>query len=86
MGRIIRLIVVVVALVAFGMAGLAVAADFYVVKDTAGKMSVVDKKPDDAKAIVKGPFKTKADAEKALKDLQKASGSAPKPTPPAVGC
>ncbi len=32
-------------------------------------------KPSDAKAIVKGPFKTKADAEKSMK----AAGSASKP-------
>jgi hypothetical protein len=86
MGKMIRLIVVVVALVAFGMAGMAAAADFYVAKDKTGKMAVVDKKPDDAASIVKGPFKTKDEAEKALKDAGKATGSAPKPGPPAVGC
>ncbi len=86
MRKILRLIVVVVALVAFGMVGMASAADFFVVKDKAGKVAVVDKKPDDAKAILKGPFKTKEEAEKAVKDLEKATGSAPKPAPPAVGC
>jgi hypothetical protein len=45
MSKMVRLIVVLVALVAFGMVTLAVAADFYVVKDAAGKISVVDKKP-----------------------------------------
>jgi len=83
MGKMVRLTVVLVALVAFSMATLAVADDFYVVKDAAGKASVVDKKPTDAKAIVKGPFKTKADAEKSMK----AAGSASKPVkPPAEGC
>jgi len=83
MGKMVRLIVVLVALVAFGMATLAVAADFYVVKDAAGKTSVVDKKPADEKSIVKGPFKTKEDAEKSMK----AAGSTSKPAkPPAEGC
>lgn len=66
MGKLIRSIVVVVALVSFGFATVAIAAEFYVVKDAAGKMSVVDKKPDDAKSVVKGPFPNKADAEKAM--------------------
>jgi hypothetical protein len=83
MSKMVRLIVVLVALVAFGMATLAVADDFFVVKDASGKISVVDKKPADAKAIVKGPFKTKADAENSMK----AAGSASKPAkPPAEGC
>ena len=83
MNKMVKLAVVMVALVAFGMATLAVADDFYVVKDAAGKISVVDKKPADEKAIVKGPFKTKADAEKSMK----AAGSASKPAkPPAEGC
>ncbi len=66
MGKLIRSIVVVVALVSFGFATLAIAAEFYVVKDAAGKMAVVDKKPDDVKSVVKGPFPNKADAEKAM--------------------
>jgi hypothetical protein len=67
MGKLIRSIVVVVALVSFGFATLAIAAEFYVVKDAAGKMAVVDKKPDDVKSVVKGPFPNKDDAEKAMK-------------------
>jgi len=83
MGKMVKLIVVMVALIAFGMVSLAVAADFYVVKDAAGKVSVVDKKPADEKSIVKGPFKTKEDAEKSMK----AAGAAGKPAkPPAEGC
>ena len=83
MNKMVKLAVILVALVAFGMATLAVADDFYVVKDASGKVSVVDKKPADAKAIVKGPFKTKADAENSMK----AAGSASKPAkPPSEGC
>ena len=67
MGKLIRFVVVVVALTCFGIASFAVAADFYVVKDASGKMAVVDKKPDDAKSVVKGPFTNKEAAEKAMK-------------------
>ena len=83
MKKMLRCCIIVVALIAFGMATVAVAADFYVVKDAAGKMMVVDKKPADAKSIVKGPFKTKAEADKAMK----AGGTAAKPIkPPTEGC
>ena len=82
MSKVFRIIVVVVALVAFGAATIASAAEFYIVKDAAGKMAVVDKKPADAKSVVKGPFKTKEEAEKAMKG----EGAAKKPVPPAEGC
>jgi hypothetical protein len=82
MSKLVRIVVVVVALVAFASATVAVAADYYIVKDAAGKMSVVDKKPADEKSVVKGPFKTKDDADKAMKG----EGSAKKPTPPDQGC
>jgi hypothetical protein len=42
-------------------------------------MAVTDKKPADVKNVVKGPFKTKAEAEAALK-------AAEKPKPPTTGC
>ena len=83
MRKTLRRMVVVLVVLAFGVASVAVAADFYVVKDAAGKMTVVDKKPADEKSVVKGPFKTKDEAEKALKaaDVKK------KPAvPPAEGC
>ena len=67
MKKTIRCCIIMVALIAFGMATMAIAADFYVVKDASGKMMVVDKKPADAKSIVKGPFKTKEEADKAMK-------------------
>jgi len=84
--RIARLMVVVAALIAFGVAGVVVAADpgeFYVTKDAAGKVSIVDKKPADAKSIVSGPYKTKDEADKA----SKAAGTAKKPVKlPDQGC
>lgn len=80
MKKLFRVLVVMVSLVAFAMATTAFAADeFYVVKEAAGKLAVVDKKPADEKSVVKGPFKTKAEAEAAMK-------AAAKPKPPTVGC
>jgi len=69
---------VVLSLTAFAFATSALADEFFVVKD-AGKMAVTDKKPADVKNVVKGPFKTKAEAEAALK-------AAEKPKPPTTGC
>jgi ActR/RegA family two-component response regulator len=88
MNKVLRLMVVAVALVAFGFSTVAVAAEFYVVKAGA-KLSVTDKKPADAKTIVKGPFKTKKEADDAMK--QGAAGSATKAKtkpvqPPDEGC
>jgi hypothetical protein len=85
MGKVVRCLFVVTTLVVFGLATIAVAADFYVAKDAAGKATVVDKKPADAKMIVSGPFKTKEEAEKAM--AGKAAGSAKKPPKlPEQGC
>ncbi len=82
MKKTIRCCIIMVALIAFGMATLAIAADFYVVKDASGKMMVVDKKPADAKSIVKGPLKTKEEADKAMK----AAGPGKPIKPPTEGC
>jgi len=86
MSKIVRVLVIVIALVAFAMTSVALADEFYVVKDKAGKMTVVDKKPADAASVAKGPFKTKAEAEKAMADLGKAKVPATKPAPPVEGC
>jgi hypothetical protein len=78
MKKAVRLIVVMVALMAFASATVALAAtEFYVAKDSLGKVSILDKKPADAKSIVKGPFATKAEAEKAMKDAETAKPAVP---------
>jgi hypothetical protein len=83
MKKMFRCCVILSALIVFGLVTVALAADFYVVKDADGKMAVVDKKPADAKAIVKGPFKTKAEADKEMK----AGATTKKPIkPPTEGC
>jgi len=80
--RILRLLAVVIALIALGLATVAIAAEFYVVKDVAGKLAVADKKPADVKSVVKGPFKTKEEAEKALKGAQAGAAATPAKKPP----
>ncbi len=83
MRKMIRTVLLCVALVAFVFSSFALAAEYYVVKDASGKVSVVDQKPADAKSIVKGPFSTKEDAEKEMK----AQGAAKKPVKlPSQGC
>jgi hypothetical protein len=80
MGKLIRIAVVMMALV-FGISTMALAADFYIVKDASGKMSITETKPADDKSIVKGPFKTKEEADKAMKAV-----SSQKPKLPDSGC
>jgi hypothetical protein len=78
MKKAVRLMVVMLALLAFASANLAMAAsDFYVVKDSQGKVSIVDKKPEQATSIVKGPFTSKQEAEKAMKSLETGKSAAP---------
>ncbi len=81
MKKAFRLMLVVLSLTAFAFATSALAEEFFVVKE-AGKVAVTDKKPADVKNVVKGPFKTKAEAEAALKAAMGTS----KPKPPTTGC
>ena len=89
----LKLIVVLAAMIAFVATGLALAGsatkaagEFYVVKGADGKMAVVDKKPADAKTIVKGPFKTKKEAEDAMKALSSAGPPSQPAATPDEGC
>jgi hypothetical protein len=78
MKKAVRFVVVMVALMAFASVTVAIAAtEFYVAKDAQGKVSIVDKKPTDATSIVKGPFASKAEAEKAMKGAETATPAAP---------
>ncbi|AFM24730.1 hypothetical protein [Desulfomonile tiedjei] len=80
MKKAVQFIMVIVALMAFASATVAVAAnEFYVAKDSQGKVSILDKKPADPASIVKGPFASKAEAEKAMKAAQ--TGKPADPTP-----
>jgi hypothetical protein len=53
------------------------ATEFYVVKDAQGKVPILEKKPTDATSIVKVPFASKSEAEKAMKEGQTAKPAAP---------
>lgn len=64
------LIVMIVVLAVFALATFAVAAEFYVVKSRSGLLQVVDHKPTGQATIVKGPFTTLEEAQKALKELR----------------
>jgi hypothetical protein len=45
----------------------ALAAEYFVVKSRSGILRIVDHKPTGGATIVKGPFKTAEDAEKAMR-------------------
>jgi hypothetical protein len=60
-----RLLAVIIVLV-FGFVGTASAQQWLVVRDKAGKCEIMKTKPDTM--ILAGPFMSKAQAEKALKE------------------
>jgi hypothetical protein len=65
--RMFNLIVAVMLVLAFGTVNRAAAEEYYVVKSRSGVVRVVDHKPAGRATIVKGPFQTRDEAEKALK-------------------
>lgn len=62
----IILVAVIVLLMAFGSVNRALAEEYYVVKSRSGVVRIVDHKPKGNATIVKGPFKTREEAEEAL--------------------
>jgi hypothetical protein len=61
------LIASIALLMAFGSANPAGAEEYYVVKSRSGVVRIVDHKPQGNATVMKGPFKTREEAEKALK-------------------
>jgi hypothetical protein len=61
--------VAAVMIIVFATADLGAAAEFYVVKSRSGILMVVDHRPKGNATVVKGPFKTRDEARKALKEL-----------------
>lgn len=57
---------VVVVTAAFLATGPAFAAEYFVVKSRSGILRIVDHKPQGGGTIVKGPFKSAQEAEKAM--------------------
>ncbi len=72
----IILIAAIALLMAFGSVKPATAEEYYVVKSRSGIVRIVDHKPQGRATIVKGPFKTREEAETAWKSSVK-----PKPSP-----
>lgn len=66
---------IIVWMTAFGWGNLALGDEYYVVKSRSGIVHIVDHKPKGGATIVKGPFKTKDEAEKALKSSVKTESS-----------
>ncbi len=61
------LALIFVVTTAFFEADLTLAAEYFVVKSRSGILRVVDHQPRGGAAVVQGPFKTREEAEKAIK-------------------
>lgn len=61
------LTVVLLMTTALLAASPSLAAEYYVVKSRSGILRIVDHKPAGAATVVNGPFKTAAEAEKAMR-------------------
>jgi len=55
------------------------AAEYFVIKSRSGILQVVDHQPKGGATIVKGPFKTREEAEKAIKSAPDTKASDAKP-------
>jgi len=55
-----------VAIAALFAADQALASEYFVVKSRSGILRIVDHKPGGGATVVKGPFKTREEAEKAV--------------------
>jgi len=64
--KLFTLIVATLFLMGFGSEDHARAEEYYVIKSRSGVVRVVDHKPTGNATVVKGPFKTREEAEKAL--------------------
>ena len=63
---------------AFLAASPTLAAEYFVIKSRSGLLRVVDHQPKGGATIEKGPFATKAEAEKAMKDAETAKPPVPR--------
>jgi len=75
----LKLMVLAVAFVVFGMTGFSMGAEYYVVKSQSGLLNVVDHQPKGGATVVKGPFSSREEADKAIKALKGTSAPAAKP-------
>lgn len=68
--------IIFVVMATFLSASVILAAEYYVVMSRSGLLRIVDHKPQGGGTIVKGPFKSAEEAEKAMKSAtdSKAAG------------
>lgn len=67
----LRLILVVFVVTAFCFTNAAFAEDYFLVKSKSGILRIVDHNPRGGATVVKGPFKSKEEAQQALSELKK---------------
>jgi|GEM_PF-2933365 len=72
--------ILLVGVLLLGVISVAFAAEFYVIKDPSGKMTIVENRPADGAVIVKGPFSSRKDAE-AIINSPVPGGLTPAPAP-----
>jgi hypothetical protein len=75
----LRLMVLAVTLVVFGMTGFSMGAEYYVIKSQSGLLNVVDHQPKGGATVVKGPFGSTEEADKAMNALKGTSAPTAKP-------
>jgi hypothetical protein len=67
----LRLILVVFVVTAFSFTNAAFAEEYFLVKSRSGILRIVDHNPKGGATVVKGPFKSKEEAQQALSELKK---------------
>ncbi|MFA4987462.1 MAG: hypothetical protein WC712_12835 [Candidatus Brocadiia bacterium] len=67
----LRLILLVFVVTAFFFTNAAFAEEYFLVKSKSGILRIVDHNPRGGATVVKGPFKSKQDAQQALSELKK---------------
>jgi cell division septation protein DedD len=67
----LHLILAVFAVTVLVFTSAAFAQEYFLVKSRSGILRVVDHTPQGGATVVKGPFKSKQDAEQALSELKK---------------
>jgi hypothetical protein len=70
MGK-LRFILLVATAALFGWSAQTLGADYYVTESESGMVAITDHEPEEGVSLLKGPFKTRAEAEEALSDAEK---------------
>jgi glyoxylate utilization-related uncharacterized protein len=70
----LRVLLVSVAIVAFGLATSSFGEEFYVVKSRSGLLRIVDHSPKGNATVVKGPFSGREEAANYINELKQGGG------------